>query len=229
MTLKLYIKLLRFGYYACKSIGSTLKQWILRGIRNAWLQACYPGLHCHPSCDLIVHGTLKIAGSVRIGSRTRIIIHQGSTLALEGDNDILSDVLICPGDRLVIGRGSSVQEHCILLGNIEIGAYCLFAPRVFASSGSHSFHGGRNLPPWTMIRLQDYVCPHEGKTIKIGSDCWIGINSVFLPGCLLPQGSVVGAGSVLKGFYSKSYSIIAGVPGRQVGIRWIDSTRQLKS
>ena len=38
----------------------------------------------------------------------------------------------------------------------------------------------------------------EGKDIVIGDDCWIGINAVILPGVVLGDNTVVGAGTISK-------------------------------
>ncbi|MEI6828856.1 MAG: hypothetical protein WCK64_03250 [Synechococcaceae cyanobacterium ELA445] len=208
--------------------AAAMKESIVRFFCNALVQANHPGLVCHNSSEIIIHGKLTVQGRVNIGRRTRVIIESGCHLILEGENDILDDVLIGPGSQMVIGRGASIQEHCTLLGQVAIGAYSLLAPRVFASSGQHAFKGQGNLPAWSMIRLQDHLQPCYGGPIKVGRDCWIGINTVILPGCKLAQGSIVGAASVLMGsYYCTKYSVIAGAPAAYVGRRWTDPSLQL--
>lgn len=57
---------------------------------------------------------------------------------------------------------------------------------------------------------------HEmGRTVIIGKNCWIGMNSVILPGVVLGDNTIVGAGSIV----TKSFEgncIIAGNPARLI-------------
>lgn len=218
---------LRFLCLLLRLAGSMLKENAVKLIHNAIIQERYPGVHCHFSCEIIVRGRLTVAGNVNVGRRSRIIVEEGCHLILEGDNYILDDVLISPGLEMIIGRGTSIQDHCILLGCVHIGSYCLLAPRVFASSGMHAFKGLGKFPPWVMIRLQDKLQPTPEESILVASDCWIGINSVLLPGCQIAQGTIVGAGSIVKGAYRFSYCILAGAPARCIGRRWIYERMQM--
>ena len=54
--------------------------------------------------------------------------------------------------------------------------------------------------------------------MNIGSDCWIGANSIILPGVTIGDGAIVAAGSIV----SKSvdaYSIVGGVPAKLIKMR----------
>lgn len=43
-----------------------------------------------------------------------------------------------------------------------------------------------------------------GKDVRIGENCWIGMNSVILPGVILSDNTIVGAGSVVtKSFFRR--------------------------
>jgi len=220
-------KKMRIIIVILRTFAAIMKENAVRIIGNALVQAKHPSLRCHYTSELIINGKLTVEGRVNIGKRTRIHVSRGCHLILHGENDILDDVLLGPGYKMSIGKGTSIQAGCILLGCIELGSYCLLAPRVFASSGQHSFKGHGKLPAWTMIKLQDAVQPDQGNPIKIGSDCWLGINSVILPGCQLAKGSVVAAGAVVRGAYHDAYSIIAGVPAASISKRWIDFAKQL--
>jgi acetyltransferase-like isoleucine patch superfamily enzyme len=52
----------------------------------------------------------------------------------------------------------------------------------------------------------------------VEDDVWIGANSVILDGAIIRRGAVVGAGSLVRGEVA-SYSIVAGNPLRQIGVR----------
>jgi acetyltransferase-like isoleucine patch superfamily enzyme len=49
--------------------------------------------------------------------------------------------------------------------------------------------------------------------VVIGNNCFIGMNSILLPGTRIGDNSIVAAGSVVKGSF-KSNSVIGGVPAR---------------
>ncbi len=50
--------------------------------------------------------------------------------------------------------------------------------------------------------------------VHIGQNCWIGMNSVVLPGVTLGDGTVVGAGSVVTKSFLDGHCVIAGVPAK---------------
>jgi acetyltransferase-like isoleucine patch superfamily enzyme len=219
-----------------KALAGFLKLIIVSLISNAGriygnclLMARHPGLKISFSASIAIQGTLIIDGLVNIGRFTRIIVPSGATLILMGDNYILDHVLISPLNRIVIGRGTSVQDGCHILGDVCISEHCLLAPRVFLSSGAHSFRGSANanIPPWFLIKLQDFLIPKDVAPIVIGADCWIGINSVLLPNTIVPRGCVVGANSVMKGHWTELYTIFAGVPARPIAKRWINHSRMI--
>lgn len=53
-----------------------------------------------------------------------------------------------------------------------------------------------------------------GKDIILGEKCWIGMNSVILPGTILGQNTIVGAGSVVTKSFPDGYCVIAGNPAK---------------
>lgn len=55
-----------------------------------------------------------------------------------------------------------------------------------------------------------------GKNITIGKNCWIGMNSVILPGVTLGDHTIVGAGSVVTKSFAEGNCVIAGNPARIV-------------
>lgn len=58
---------------------------------------------------------------------------------------------------------------------------------------------------------------HEkGKNIVIGEKCWIGMNAVLLPGVVLGDNTIVGAGSVVTKSFPQGSCVIAGNPAQIV-------------
>jgi serine acetyltransferase len=52
--------------------------------------------------------------------------------------------------------------------------------------------------------------------VQIGDYCFIGTNSVLLPGSALPDYSVLGAKSLLNRPFAESYHLYGGVPAQQI-------------
>lgn len=55
-----------------------------------------------------------------------------------------------------------------------------------------------------------------GKDVIIGERCWIGMNSVILPGTILGEHTIVGAGSVVTKSFLEGDLIIAGNPAKVI-------------
>ena len=53
------------------------------------------------------------------------------------------------------------------------------------------------------------------KPIKIGKNCFIGVNSIILKGTELGDGCIVGAGAVVSGKFEDN-SVIVGNPGKKI-------------
>lgn len=54
----------------------------------------------------------------------------------------------------------------------------------------------------------------SGKDVIIGNNCWIGMNSVILPGVVLGDRTIVGAGSVVTKSFEEGNCVIAGNPAK---------------
>lgn len=87
-------------------------------------------------------------------------------------------------------------------GHITLGRGCYLAPNVGIITANHD---PRNLD----IHLQ-------AEDVVIGDNCWIGMNSVILPGVVLGPGTIVGAGSVVTKSFVEGGCVIAGSPARLI-------------
>ena len=58
---------------------------------------------------------------------------------------------------------------------------------------------------------------HFEKEVVIGNNCFIGANSIILPGVILGDNCIVGAGTVLSGKTYPDCSIIVGNPAKVIG------------
>lgn len=88
------------------------------------------------------------------------------------------------------------------IGQITIGHGCYIAPNVGLITANHA--------------IGDLDTHAPAKPIILGENCWIGMNSVILPGVTLGSGTVVGAGSVVTKSFPEGKCVIAGNPARKI-------------
>lgn len=114
---------------------------------------------------------------------------------------------------LCIGTNSYINSGCVLYTGhgIDIGKDVLVAANCTFAPVNHAF-ADRGTP----IRLQGFT-PSKGG-IVIEDDCWIGANSVILDGAHIGRGSIIGAGSVVRGRL-EPYGIYGGNPLARIGSR----------
>ncbi|HAH21784.1 MAG TPA: transferase [Candidatus Omnitrophica bacterium] len=109
---------------------------------------------------------------------------------------------------IFIGNGCWVGIYAVLAcggAAITIGDYTLIGPNVTLVTGNHQFKAD------VLIAEQAY----KQLPISIGSDCWIGANSVILGGVTIGDHSVVAAGAVVTKDVS-ARTIVGGVPARVI-------------
>jgi acetyltransferase-like isoleucine patch superfamily enzyme len=83
---------------------------------------------------------------------------------------------------------------------ITIGESVAIAPGVKIISRNHNIYD-----------VWEYA---EVKPIIIEDFCWLGANSVILPGVHLGKHTIVGAGAVVTKSFPEGYCIIGGVPAK---------------
>lgn len=154
---------------------------------------------------------ISIGKGVTIGAGTVVngLSRQGVSI---GDNVSLGQYVIIEatgvltdlGVGLTIGKGSGLGAYSFIgaAGGVHIGENVIMGQRISFHSENHNF-GSRDLD----IKYQGVT--RQG--IRIGNNCWVGANVVFLDGAEIGEGCVIAAGSVLRGSYPAN-SLIAGAP-----------------
>lgn len=146
--------------------------------------------------------------------RTAIIInHQSISLGRNCFIDAFSVVKggeiersgLVIGDNVAIKKGAYISARNALFrigdnsfigvnawlggkGNIEIGQNSMISINCVLVSSNHDYLN---------IAVPYYYGPEVAEDIKIGTNVWIGSQSVVLPGVEIGDGSVVGAGSIV--------------------------------
>lgn len=64
--------------------------------------------------------------------------------------------------------------------------------------------------------LNDLTKAAAGKDVRLGENCWIGMNSTILPGVTLGEHTIVGAGSVVTKSFPEGHCVIAGNPAKVI-------------
>lgn len=114
--------------------------------------------------------------------------------------------------NIFLGNNVHVQRHVYIWAGkkskIVIGDNTIIGPGSFITSDNHG------------LRKNQLIRDQEGneKNISIGSDVWLGAYSIILPGVKIGDGAVIAAGSVVTKNVEK-FSIVGGVPAKQLGVR----------
>jgi hypothetical protein len=87
-------------------------------------------------------------------------------------------------------------------GRISIGKGTFVAPNVGIITANHELH--------------DPSVHQTGQDVVIGAHCWIGMNSVILPGVVLGDHTVVGAGAVVTHSFPEGHIVLGGLPAKPI-------------
>jgi acetyltransferase-like isoleucine patch superfamily enzyme len=122
-----------------------------------------------------------------------------------------SHVSILFPERMVVGEHVGIDEFSFIeaRGGLKIGDYVRIAPHAVIVTSKKTW-SRRDVP----IKLQTV----SNQPVEIQDDVFIGAHSTIIGPCTIGKGSVIGAGSVVKGIV-KPYSIMAGVPAKRIGKR----------
>lgn len=117
-------------------------------------------------------------------------------------------VWIQPGRNLVIGNNVDLALDVIITtsGGVTIGDRTLVGYRTQIISGNHNIPSGKG---------RIFGAGHNYQNVHIGNDCWIGANSIIMPGVTIGDGSIIAGGSVVTKNVD-AFTIVAGVPAKLI-------------
>lgn len=97
--------------------------------------------------------------------------------------------------------GYSPGNYIQAKGKIYIGDYTQIAANVGIISSNHVLEDNRK---------------HNFQEVHIGKYCWIGMGAIILPGVVLGNYTIVGAGSVVTKSFPDGYCVLAGNPANRI-------------
>ena len=111
--------------------------------------------------------------------------------------------------HIMIGQNVLVGRWAVLstAGRLELGDYCLLAPRVYVADVDHVY--------------ADITRPYmaqgvtAGNRVTVEENCWLGMNCVITGNVVVGRGSVVAANAVVKTDVPP-FAVVAGAPARIV-------------
>ena len=114
---------------------------------------------------------------------------------------------LAPEARIEIGQGVFLNRNTMLAAHREIviGDHTMFANGCFIGDAEHGYDD-----PDTPITHQGFTSKGP---VRIGSNCWFGVNCVVTSGITIGDRCVVGANSVVTGDVPEG-TIVAGAPAR---------------
>ena len=108
--------------------------------------------------------------------------------------------------KIIIGDGTTIGHNCVLdgRGELEIGNNVNLSSDVMIWTQEHDMNSPNFVITSGKVKVEDYA--------------WLSCRVIVLPGVTIGRGAVVAAGAVVTKSV-EPFTIVAGVPAKQVGIR----------
>lgn len=165
-------------------------------------------------------GNLKVGQLLQVGMINPGFVnyHDRTYINIRGTMEITGRFSIARGCRIDIGNdayvkigGGFVNSNTIFViqNELTIGTGCAISWDCrFIDDNMHSLVYPGKRP--------------DRKGIAVGSNVWIGSGVLVLAGAVIPDNSVVAAGSIVNRAFSESGVLLAGVPAKIVrsGVNW---------
>ncbi len=117
------------------------------------------------------------------------------------------NILVTNGDNIIFDYDDlnnfwTLGNYFQSCGRIYIGKGTYIAPNVGIITENHNLYNPD---------IKEIPC-----SVVLGEKCWIGMNSIILPGVTLGSHTIVGAGSVVTKSFPEGYCVIVGNPAKKI-------------
>jgi maltose O-acetyltransferase len=148
-----------------------------------------------------------VAGSLLTPRMLRWVLYRAVGFDIQTPN--IREHCVFRSSGLSIGVGSAVGSGCLFVGvgAVSIGRSTFIGPRTMIFTSHHG-----NDPDGSVTHAP------EPRPVHIGDDVWIGGGTVLVPGAVVEDNCIVGAGSVVAG-RCEADGVYAGAPARRVAER----------
>lgn len=152
----------------------------------------------HVGCLKLRYGSRFTAGVIQTFEHLNVEIRAKGTITMGSFNQNRGNLyLVAQGGRIKIGN------HCFFntgacvtsVDQVKIGDNCKFGNNLVIVDHDHNFKN---------IGDSEFI----SSPVIIGDDCWVGANVTILRGTNIGKGTVIGAGSVVKGTVPENSRII---------------------
>jgi acetyltransferase-like isoleucine patch superfamily enzyme len=167
----------------------------------------------HPDSEIVAQeGRLELGAAVQVRKHACIDCSGGGVVKIGAGTVIFPYAMILTyGGNIVIGENCTVNPFTVLygLGGLTIGNFVRIATHCVVVPANHVFDD-----PGAPITKQGLI----KKGVTIDDDVWIGAGARILDGIKIGKGSVIAAGAVVNTDV-RPYTIVGGVPAREIGLR----------
>lgn len=140
--------------------------------------------------------------SVKWSLATLDRIHIGSLVGIHRGCSVFIPIHARSGS-ITIGNGVSIGDGSRLYaeGPMRIGDGCLISTNVFISDSSHNLEAHHRFVSRSGLSFR--------KAVTVGENCFIGRNSILLPGTHLGNNCIVGANCIVRGDFQDGSTIVS--------------------
>ncbi|MEG1577922.1 MAG: acyltransferase, partial [Oscillospiraceae bacterium] len=119
--------------------------------------------------------------------------------------------------RIMVSGPQNITFHPDDLNNFQgVGNYFQAVGKITIGKGTYiAANVGIITANHNMDNLDEHTPP---KAVIIGERCWIGMNSVILPGVTLGNHTIVGAGSIVTKSFPTGNCVIVGNPAKLIRV-----------
>ena len=158
----------------------------------------------------------QFTGAVPCQSFRKLVYRKIFGMGIGRSTVIYGGCEIRGGSKITIGDHTSIGHQCILdgRGGLTIGESVNLSTGVWI---------------WTMQHDKDDPWfASTGGPVDLGDYVWIGGRAIILPNVTIGKGAVIASGAVVTKSV-EPYSVMGGVPARQIGERKRDLRYKLRS